>query len=74
MEIDHSLVDDQALHFTLKGELADQAALIGILNFLYNHRLFLLSVECLNSGVDLPSNEILEKDSLKPDQQIDGSS
>ena len=32
---------------TLKGELMDQSALIGVLNALYNLRLTIWSVECL---------------------------
>ena len=45
--IDHLSLDDQTQLSTLFGELPDQAALAGVLNFLYNHRLPLLSVECL---------------------------
>ena len=33
---------------TLTGKLADQAALFGVLNALYNMRLPLVAVECLN--------------------------
>ena len=33
---------------TLSGKLKDQAALIGVLNALYDRRLPLLSVECLD--------------------------
>jgi hypothetical protein len=34
---------------TLKGRLADQAALFGVLNTLYNMRMPLLNVECLST-------------------------
>ena len=33
---------------TLTGQMADQAALFGVLNALYNMRLPLVAVECLN--------------------------
>jgi hypothetical protein len=33
---------------TLTGEIADQAALLGVLNALYNMRMPLVAVECLN--------------------------
>ncbi len=33
---------------TLKGELADQAAVMGVLNILYNLRLPLISVDCIS--------------------------
>ena len=35
---------------TLSGQLRDQAALIGVLNALYDRHLPLLSVECLEIG------------------------
>jgi len=37
---------------TLTGELVDQAALIGVLNALYNLRLTIWSVKCLGTPVD----------------------
>lgn len=41
--------DDEECPVTmLTGRLPDQAALLGVLNFLYNQRLPLLSVECLS--------------------------
>lgn len=33
---------------TLTGQLLDQAALMGVINALYDHRLPILSVECLS--------------------------
>ena len=35
---------------TLTGQLLDQAALMGVLNALYDHHLPLLYVECLSEG------------------------
>ena len=35
---------------TLTGQLVDQAALLGVLNALYDYHLPLLSVECLSIG------------------------
>ena len=40
---------------TLTGQMADQAALFGVLNALYNMRLPLVAVECLTS--DEPEGE-----------------
>ena len=40
---------------TLTGKIADQAALFGVLNALYNMRLPLVAVECLN--VDEPKGD-----------------
>jgi hypothetical protein len=40
--------DDQCPVVMLSGRLPDQAALLGILNFLYDHRLPLLSLECIS--------------------------
>ena len=37
---------------TLTGELIDQAALLGVLNALYNLRLTIWSVECLGTPAD----------------------
>jgi hypothetical protein len=37
---------------TLSGRLVDQAALMGVLNSLYNLRLTVLSVECLDEEFD----------------------
>lgn len=37
---------------TLQGELADQAALAGVLSALYTYQLPILSVECLGAGAD----------------------
>ena len=34
----------------LEGELTDQAALVGVLNSLYEMHLAVLSVECLSAG------------------------
>jgi len=36
----------------LVGRVVDQAALLGVLNLLYNLGLFLLLVECLGNGLD----------------------
>lgn len=44
---------------TLSGQLADQAALFGVLNSLYNMRMPLLSVECIS--IDIPKGEKNEK-------------
>ena len=41
---------------TLTGKIADQAALFGILNALYNMRLPLVAVECLN--IDEPKGDL----------------
>ena len=38
--------EEEKIITTLSGPLPDQSALMGILNFLYNHRLWLLSVSC----------------------------
>jgi hypothetical protein len=40
---------------TLTGELIDQAALLGVLNALYNLRLSIWSVECLGNPANLGS-------------------
>lgn len=40
---------------TLTGKIADQAALFGVLNALYNMRLPLVAVECLN--IDEPKGD-----------------
>jgi hypothetical protein len=47
-----STEDDEIRHpiTTLTGQLLDQAALYGVLNALYDHRLPLLSVQCLSIG------------------------
>ena len=36
---------------TLTGQLLDQAAFMGVINTLYNHRLPILSVECLSAEI-----------------------
>lgn len=41
----------------LTGELIDQAALMGVLNALYNLRLTLWSVECLGTPVNLSQQD-----------------
>ncbi len=41
--------DKQTTVTMLTGRLADQAALLGVLNTLYDYRYPLLSVECLSS-------------------------
>jgi hypothetical protein len=41
----------------LKGELIDQAALMGVLNALYNLQLIIWSVECLGTPANLESIE-----------------
>ena len=41
---------------TLKGKIADQAALLGVLNALYNMRLPLVAVECLTT--DEPKGDL----------------
>jgi hypothetical protein len=47
MEI-HHVVEPEACHITtLVGRLPDQAALIGVLNHLYDLGLALISLECL---------------------------
>ena len=48
LQIHSELSDKQQVITTLRGPLADQAALFGVLNFLYNQRYLLLSVDCLN--------------------------
>ncbi len=42
--------DSQNLVTTLTGQLLDQAALMGVLNALYDHHLPILSVECVSIG------------------------
>ena len=46
-EVRHSEKDDQTI---LVGRLADQAALAGVLNTLYEQHLPVLSVDCLEEG------------------------
>lgn len=41
---------DALLVTTLEGQLIDQAALMGVLNTLYNYQYALLSVECQGDG------------------------
>jgi len=47
---------------TLTGELIDQAALLGVLNALYNLRLTLWSVECLGAPANLAQQESTRQD------------
>jgi len=42
---------------TLTGELIDQAALLGVLNALYNLRLTIWSVECLGTPANLSQQD-----------------
>jgi len=46
-EVRHSEKDDESI---LVGRLADQAALSGVLNTLYEQHLPVLSVDCLEEG------------------------
>ena len=46
-EVRHSEKDDQTI---LVGRLADQAALAGVMNTLYEQHLPVLSVDCLEEG------------------------
>lgn len=54
MAITTAAVEDGTVLTTLLGVLADQAALVGVINYLYNLRLPLLCVECLG---ELPVGE-----------------
>jgi hypothetical protein len=47
---------DQQVITSLQGDLVDQAALFGVLMTLYDLRLPLLSVECLNNNLTKTSN------------------
>ena len=49
MQISSSVEPDNKVTTTLSGELIDQAALLGVLNHLYNLGLPLLLVECRES-------------------------
>jgi hypothetical protein len=49
MTIEHDIVLDQYPMTTLTGILADQAALIGILNSLYDMGYPIISVECVEA-------------------------
>jgi hypothetical protein len=51
MTITSTLQPDETVVSTLTGWLADQAALSGILNTLYELHLPVLCVECLDSGL-----------------------
>ena len=50
MTISHEYDESQHPVSTLTGQLLDQAALMGVLNALYDHHLPLLSVDCLSIG------------------------
>ncbi len=50
MNVTHSDTPDGEFVTVLVGRLADQAALFGVLNTLYELHLPLLSVDCLDSG------------------------
>jgi len=50
MNITESGTSDEGTESTLVGRLADQAALSGVLNTLYELHLPVLSVDCLGSG------------------------
>jgi len=48
MTVHHDIGQDQRVVTTITGELADQAALMGILNLVYDLRCPLLSLETLS--------------------------
>jgi hypothetical protein len=50
-------IDDDVQVTTLAGRVADQAALAGILNTIYELRFPLLSVECLGAEEDQDTGE-----------------
>jgi hypothetical protein len=50
MNITESQQDDGESETTLVGRLADQAALAGVMNTLYEQHLPVLSVDCLGEG------------------------
>jgi hypothetical protein len=50
MTITTEVRENQAPVTTLQGRLLDQAALAGVLDYLYNLRLPILSLECLSIG------------------------
>ncbi len=52
MTITTAVQPDDSVVSTLTGRLADQAALSGVLNTLYELHLPVLSVDCLDSGLD----------------------
>ena len=54
----HTALIDEMEMTTLTGELIDQAALIGVLNALYNLRLTIWSVECLGTPANLSKENI----------------
>lgn len=49
MTIEHNMVLDQYRMTTLTGRLSDQAALIGVINSLYDLGCPLISVECIEA-------------------------
>lgn len=50
MTIRTQVLEDEGPVTTLQGRLLDQAALAGVLDYLYDLRLPILSVECLSIG------------------------
>ena len=50
MSIWPHLGEERQVFTVLEGELTDQAALVGVLNSLYEMHLAVLSVECLSAG------------------------
>jgi hypothetical protein len=50
MTIEHNMVLDQYRMTTLTGRLSDQAALIGVINSLYDLGCPLISVECIEAS------------------------
>jgi len=50
LQISHQTQEDGSIVTTLEGQLLDQAALFGVLVALYNLRLPLLSVECIDNN------------------------
>ena len=50
MSISNVYDENQNPVVTLTGQILDQAALMGVLNALYDHHLPILSVECMSIG------------------------
>ena len=54
MSITTNRVGDHEVVTTLLGQLADQAALVGVINALYDLHLSILLVECLGKNASVP--------------------
>ena len=67
MQISGQLQEDGSTLTTLEGQLVDQAALFGVLVALYNMRLPLISVECLDTNREDESSLV----KVKVEQKVD---